>query len=256
MFQLLEANLWLVLDLQKLHETQIQYAKIQDTSRDHGDTELEARSDFILSTDSGETCVTVTAQAINLEGNNRIWICNHAQNLRQNPDPQLPRTFVLKEFSRHDNGEYKNDEVGIYTTIKDLQGIAIPNCYGEVTWYYKDDTCSIVSPLYSGIALEYLEGFHRLRPQDIKDPIVLQECRAALNAISGQGVLHGDVGLRNLMWHPSKREIRVIDFEDSKSSIEEWERDYQTGEATGRPIATIQEQNLIDLESVFRRDYS
>lgn len=214
------------------------------------DTEWEP-PEFIISINLGETGTAVIGQAINPGGNNRIWKCRLAPTSIQDPNPKLPETFVIKEFSRNNRGTYEKDELDTYKKLEHLEGIT-PKCYGEITWCKGGAYCG-TAVSYSGLAIEFLKGFRKLRNTDTRDKMVLKKCRLAINAISKEGVLHGDLDLRNLMWDPNQKEIRVIDFEFSKNATEEWARDYKTGQEVGRPIATIQKQNLVDLESLFDR---
>ena len=184
--------------------------------------------------------IIVKAQPINLDGNNSIFICRCISILFQEPESTLPKTFVAKEF-----GDDK-DELGTYKQLACLQGIYIPRCYGEISWIDKEGVA------HQGMALEFLKGFRSLQSGvDTKDRNIYKKCKEAIHAISSQGIYHGDIALRNLMWESVSKEIRVIDFEFSAAFTQAWVRDNEVIWENGITIATIPQQNLIDLESIF-----
>ncbi|CAG8982695.1 hypothetical protein HYALB_00000976 [Hymenoscyphus albidus] len=186
--------------------------------------------------------IAVTAQPVNLHGNNRMFVCTQLPIQEHKLD--FPDTFIVKQVDNQ-------DEHNTYEQIQGLQGSYIPRCYGETTWHDKEVQ-------YTGIALEFLEGYGTLEPgmDDQEKALIQKKCEAAIEAIGMGGVYHGDIAFRNLMWHPFKKEIRVIDFECSKSKMEEWVRDNECRRALGRRSPSFQEQNFIDLRSIFRKKYS
>ncbi|APA11967.1 hypothetical protein SS1G_05530 [Sclerotinia sclerotiorum 1980 UF-70] len=203
------------------------------------ETSNDRQMDLDMS-NSETVTVKVTAQQINPGGNNCIFICRYPSANDQDPDSdnnnnndfdsKLPKIFVAKEF-----GDSK-DELDTYEHLASLQGVYIPKCFGEIYWKDEDGL------VHKGIALEFLEGFRRLDDTDAKNDLMYWKYKKALEAIGNKGIFHGDVAFRNLMWHPQREEVRVIDFDQAKAATEEWRRDGKS----------VKEQNFIELEGLFK----
>ncbi|APA15663.1 hypothetical protein SS1G_09520 [Sclerotinia sclerotiorum 1980 UF-70] len=161
--------------------------------------------------------IKVTAQQINLRGNNRIFICRYPsikdqyQDSDNDNDSKFPKIFIAKEF-----GDNK-DELDLYEHLLSLQGVYIPKCFGEIYW--KDEDEEII---YQGIALEFLEGFRCLEDTDAKNDLMYKKFKKVLEVIGSKGIFHGDIAFRNLMWHSENEEKRnfielesIFDVKDS-----------------------------------------
>ncbi|KAF7877686.1 hypothetical protein EAF04_001357 [Stromatinia cepivora] len=202
---------------------------IQDHDIDAQKTDIKI--DFETDTPSILSDNLVEAQPINIIGNNRLFIFHH---LVSNRCSKFPERFIAKEF-----GDNK-DELNTYKQLVSLQGVCIPKCFGQIKWVDEEGT------IHQGIALEYLEP-----GVDTKDHFIYENCRKALNLISNQGVYHGDIALRNLMWHSETRQLRVVDFEMSKESTDMWLWHCDYAQRNGKELPNIQEQSIIDLDSFF-----
>lgn len=101
-----------------------------------------------------------------------------------------------------------NTEVKAYIKLHSLSGVKLPIFYGE---YVLGECFAIV--------LEYISQ-RSLSRYSVKSEQERGELEAAGNSLlvrlHAEGVCHGDIDGRNLLWNPSTRRLTAVDFEMAK----------------------------------------
>lgn len=109
-------------------------------------------------------------------------------------------------------------ETDIYEHLRDIQGVHVPFHLGSLNLgrrYYYEGIAELVHVMFLGYG-----GASLARQWETWDPadagVRSESCVRGLTAIHGQGVLHRDVALRNILWDCDRAEAMFIDFERAK----------------------------------------
>ncbi|KAK4119949.1 hypothetical protein N657DRAFT_244972 [Parathielavia appendiculata] len=131
------------------------------------------------------------------------------------PEWFLPATVVLKERKPEKAEEYEN-EIDTYQRLYPLQGQYIPRMFGEVASYNPSKTRYRISKRPTpAILLEKVEGdsLHSLPPEELGDPLLLDQLQDMYRLLTENGVVHGDAKLHNFLRDRMGKRIVAIDFE-------------------------------------------
>lgn len=125
-------------------------------------------------------------------------------------------------------------EADIYEHLRDIQGVPVPFHLGSLDLgrcYYYEGIAELVHVMFLGYG-----GAPMARQREALDPadagVRVESCVRGLMAIHGQGVLHQDVALRNILWDSDRAEATFIDFERAKIRKRK-----QRDDPSGRPFA-------------------
>ncbi len=110
---------------------------------------------------------------------------------------------IIKTYNKDDKNTIKayQAELMAYKRLETLQGKQLPRliCYGPV----QDSLDPTLVLEHCGVALEDMPSLTRQHKEG---------AMTALRAMHKAGALHGDVELRNLVLHPAKKCVMLIDL--------------------------------------------
>ncbi|TLD04558.1 hypothetical protein E2P81_ATG10610 [Venturia nashicola] len=136
-------------------------------------------------------------------------------------------------------------EADIYEHLRDIQGTHVPFHLGNLDLgrpYYYLGIAQLVHVMFLGYGGAPID-----RQGETLDPadagVRAESCVRGLMAIHGQGVLHQDVAVRNILWDSDRAEATFIDFERAKIR----KRKQKDG-PSGGPFA----QEMVELRGEFK----
>lgn len=105
-------------------------------------------------------------------------------------------------------------EAEVYKQLKEIQGIYIPVCLGnidlpDVLAYSSVHFVHMMFLSWGGQCIE-------LQPELFEEPHIMDQAVEAMRAIHQLGVLHCDTAPRNILWSEDVNHVMFIDFEQSK----------------------------------------
>lgn len=105
------------------------------------------------------------------------------------------------------------NEVESYKRMEKLQGISVPRFIGDYK-YMKENGEFVDLILLDNVSVPRLDTFHNLPENEIE--ILGVQCMNAVDQIHSCGIIHNDIGGRNVFWDRDKQRVLICDFASAR----------------------------------------